>query len=279
MCEIYLVTNSVNGKVYVGKTKYTGVDRFEGHVKSSKRKKSDGRRYSKCALACAIRKYGEGAFSVSTLASNVPEEEIDAMEKIWVVLMNAKVPNGYNMADGGNGPKGCAVSKRTRKLHSKNSKERWDDPNFKKKLSKIHKARMTPEILEVHKKASEDLWKDPEYRSKVCDALKGKTAKRWTDPEYKKRMQEIQGSVEYRNKMHDTHSDPKHKAERSKIMKGWWAEKKAEDPNFKLNISEEGKARAAQKTRDRWTDPNYKVQIVEKSRKTVAEKILLRSLF
>lgn len=60
--KLYLVTNTLNGKVYVGLTIGTLEKRLKQHFAAAR----SGR---KSAFATAINKYGEGAFTIELIQS------------------------------------------------------------------------------------------------------------------------------------------------------------------------------------------------------------------
>ncbi len=93
---VYRVTNTVNGKVYVGRTVQSVNSRWRQHV-------SDVRRYT-FPLHNAIRKYGPDAFIVKILYHAKTREELFKMETFFIVLHQSYLhENGYNMTLGGDG--------------------------------------------------------------------------------------------------------------------------------------------------------------------------------
>lgn len=62
MAFIYVITNQINGKQYVGKTTGTIKDRFRSHICDSKKRKCEKR-----PLYNAMRKYGIENFSIEQL--------------------------------------------------------------------------------------------------------------------------------------------------------------------------------------------------------------------
>ena len=75
MFTIYLITNLVNGKYYVGQTVMSLRERFNAHAASSYR----GERWP---LAHAFRKYGRDAFEIQALAEVGAKEEADNLERL-----------------------------------------------------------------------------------------------------------------------------------------------------------------------------------------------------
>lgn len=96
-CVIYCVTNTVNGKKYVGKTSQTIQKRWRRHCSLAK----GG---SQIYFMSAIRKYGEDAFTIEEIAE-VPSPEWESyLERMWILLLgttNNKI--GYNSTSGGDG--------------------------------------------------------------------------------------------------------------------------------------------------------------------------------
>jgi group I intron endonuclease len=92
---IYLITNTINGKRYVGQTIKSLNKRWSQH-------KIDSRNYSELALHRAIRKYGPNVFSVETLEICNSTDILNEKEVYWIKYLKSKI-NGYNCTDGGNG--------------------------------------------------------------------------------------------------------------------------------------------------------------------------------
>ena len=98
MYEVYLITNTVNGKRYVGITKNGYLHRFREHVSSANNNSHN-------LIHAAIRKYGEISFTVELIESNVSDEIAGDREQYYIRLYDTYYINrkGYNMTIGGNG--------------------------------------------------------------------------------------------------------------------------------------------------------------------------------
>lgn len=97
MFIVYLVTNLVNGKVYVGKTEKGLQKRWSKHVENCR--KGVGFR-----LYTAMRKYDPSSFSIEVVDIAKSGKEMNDLERIWIFLMCSRDPKyGYNMTDGGDG--------------------------------------------------------------------------------------------------------------------------------------------------------------------------------
>ena len=94
MAYIYKITNTLNGKVYIGKTLGTIERRFAEHCKEAYRDTESHR-----PLYAAMRKYGVEVFSVALVEeTNQPEER----ERFWIETYGS-FKNGYNATIGGDG--------------------------------------------------------------------------------------------------------------------------------------------------------------------------------
>lgn len=101
---VYRITNTVNGKEYIGQTKHTLKYRWTQHLSSAVKN-------SKLLVHKAIRKYGKEVFVVEVLHECKTKEEMDFVETFYIVLLNTRPPNGYNFTDGGEGTSGIKLSK------------------------------------------------------------------------------------------------------------------------------------------------------------------------
>ena len=94
MAYVYLITNNVNNKKYVGKTEQSIQKRFLEHC-------ADSKKFSKRPLYRAMSKYGIDKFSISLLEeTRCPEER----EIFWIKELDS-YHNGYNATLGGDGKK------------------------------------------------------------------------------------------------------------------------------------------------------------------------------
>jgi len=91
---IYLITNTENGRRYVGQTRRTVDARWKQHVYGANSGKDN-------ALSRAIRKYGTGSFTICEIDSADSTEELNRLEQIHIASLNTIAPNGYNLTPGG----------------------------------------------------------------------------------------------------------------------------------------------------------------------------------
>lgn len=169
---IYLATNRINGKQYVGKTARSMLIRKMFH-------EHHARKGVKTAFYHAIRKYGAESFDWKAVRTHVPVDELDEAERDSIRWYGTMAPNGYNMTEGGTGG---AV---------------WSGPHTEESKRKMREAVDEVTLASIKKKVS-DSWKDPEIRSKRLSRMKGaqslevrravseRTRKMWANPEMRK---------------------------------------------------------------------------------------------
>lgn len=105
---LYKLTNSVNGKVYIGITTRTLHNRWIRH-------KSSANTGSQCPIHRAIRKYGVDKFIVEVLSTFTNIQELKEAEIRYISIYESNdSTKGYNLTRGGDGTMGRTHSKETR---------------------------------------------------------------------------------------------------------------------------------------------------------------------
>lgn len=98
MAYIYLITNDINGKVYVGKTVLPSIEeRLREHYRDSKRPRCEKR-----PLYDAMNKYGVEHFHISVLEEVKDVSLLEEREVFWIEQKRS-FKNGYNATLGGDG--------------------------------------------------------------------------------------------------------------------------------------------------------------------------------
>jgi group I intron endonuclease len=106
---IYKMTNLINGKRYIGQTTGTLKRRLLTH------------KYGKTRVGNAVRKYGPENFKIELVCKAVDQSELNAREISTIRLFKTLLPNGYNVALGGNRSKRIASPMKGKK-HSEATK-------------------------------------------------------------------------------------------------------------------------------------------------------------
>jgi group I intron endonuclease len=137
MAFIYKVTNKLNGKMYIGKSKYN-VSTYYG---------------SGLRITYAIKKYGKENFEKSILEECL-DIESSCKEIQWITKFNSTDPAiGYNISKGGDGGAHYwnTLAEEERRLHNKKISEG--------KKGKTHK----PHSIETKRKMSNSFNRDPQF--------------------------------------------------------------------------------------------------------------------
>lgn len=123
--RIYLVTNKLNGKQYIGQTITKHSRHGHGH-----------------AIKLAYRKYGFTNFQYSViLEDDFSEKQLNCFEIFWIAVYNTVAPNGYNLEEGG---------RRGKIVHHSPNKGKQASVETRLKMSIAQKKR-SKEIVELNK--------------------------------------------------------------------------------------------------------------------------------
>lgn len=139
---IYLITNKINGKQYVGQTIGTIEKRFQRHCWKSTSKNS-------MPICKAIAKYGKENFTIKKICDCASIEELNEKELAHTDELNTWSPNGYNLK-AGNGT--GSMSQETKdKIAAANIGQKRSDEQ-RQNMSNAHKGKIIP--IETRKKMS-----------------------------------------------------------------------------------------------------------------------------
>lgn len=117
---VYLRTNLINGKQYVGQTK-----KFKEREKQWKCLTT---RYANFHITDEREKYGLENFKTEILAITETREEAWDLEKKYINELNTKFPKGYNKSDGGKDSTGTKYSIETKEKLSLSHKGMHNSP-------------------------------------------------------------------------------------------------------------------------------------------------------
>ena len=196
MGYIYKLTNTLNGKAYIGQTVKKLETRINHHFN-----------HKRCpALHNAIQKYGRDAFTLEILHEAL-DIFLDDLEVAEINKHNTLAPNGYNIEGGGNANK--VLSDQTRQKISDALKGKTLSPEHRQKISDALKGRKgkthTPETRQKISDAKRGKTHTPETRKKLSDLNKGKTL----SPETRQKVSDARKgktiSPEHRKKLSEAH--------------------------------------------------------------------------
>lgn len=154
MITIYLITNSINDKKYVGQTIKTIQERWARHCWTCNLKAN------RMPITEAISKYRKENFKIEKIDEAESLEEANQKEIHWANYYNTFSPNGYNLKAGGRkylhmseetkqklriAMTGRKATEETRRKSSESHKGFKVTDETKKKLSEINKGKPTHE--------------------------------------------------------------------------------------------------------------------------------------
>lgn len=131
MYHIYIITNTVNAKQYVGIT--NNLQRRWGRHRNA----NDGQ-----FLHSAILKHGIDSFVFTHFANAFDVDGAKSIERMLILEHNTFAPNGYNLTEGGDGTFGYKHNESSKNKSRESNKKTWADPELRKDLGeKISKAK------------------------------------------------------------------------------------------------------------------------------------------
>ena len=160
---IYLITNTLNGKIYVGKHSTDNLN--DGYMGSGK------------LIKLAYNKYGIENFTKKILHFAETEEELNDLEIFYIKDLDAK-NNGYNLTDGGDGTIGYKMSNESKQKireslkgkpsHKKGKKCGPMSEETKKKMSESHRGK---QMSEEHKQKIRESLTGKKYTKRKKEAI------------------------------------------------------------------------------------------------------------
>lgn len=134
---LYIHTNLVNGKKYVGITSQKVEKRWE-----------NGHGYNEnLRFGRAIKKYGWDAFEHRVLLKDLCKSEAECMERYFISILNTQDQRyGYNMTSGGDGIRDVIISEESRNLMSI-AKRGCNHPNYGKELPESTRAKISAALV------------------------------------------------------------------------------------------------------------------------------------
>lgn len=157
---IYITTNNINGKKYIGKRKGKFTNKYIGSGKY---------------LWNAINKYGKDNFTVEPIEFCKDLNELNEKEKYWIKYYNAQESDEfYNIAAGGDGGKIYKIHPLLGKHFSEDTKNKISLSIKEWHLNKTEEEKrlINEKIKNAH--LSRDSFKKIETSIKISEKLKGK---------------------------------------------------------------------------------------------------------
>ncbi len=169
---IYLITNNINGKVYIGQTTSDiPKSRWNGHIYCARHN------VATYYFGNAIKKYGADNFTFEIIKNCTDQEDLNYWEKYYIDYYDSRNrKKGYNTKEGGSHGK-----------HSEETKEKLRKINIGKILSDEHKLKLSLAHLgKTHskegKEAMSKIMTGRKLSSKHCELISiGKKGKKFTE--------------------------------------------------------------------------------------------------
>jgi group I intron endonuclease len=166
--NIYVFTNKINGKKYVGQTINVN-ERYKQHFKDAK--------HDNLLFHNALEKYVEEGFLFEVIEEDIPLDIVSEREKYWISELNSKKPNGYNLTDGGEGTFGYKHTEESKKKMSSTKKgvfTHFQSEETRKKISEANKGNKPSEYcVQRVKEAKTGVPLSDETKKKISIATKG----------------------------------------------------------------------------------------------------------
>ena len=192
---VYLITNNLNGKIYVGKHSTDNLN--DGYMGSGK------------LIRLAYNKYGIENFTKQILQFAETEEELNDLEMFYIKDLDAKT-KGYNLTDGGEGVlglhkdawnKGVPCTKEAKqKISAANKGQKaWNKgipctEEVKQKISVKLKGKPLSEETKLKMKgrvsSNKGKTMSEEQKRKISETLKGKTKGKKMSEEFKQKIRD-----------------------------------------------------------------------------------------
>jgi predicted XRE-type DNA-binding protein len=92
---VYVLTNKIDHKQYVGQTRWTPALRVAGLLWRARHMPAE------CPIGTALHEFGRVNFTSHIIASGLTSDEADYLERYLIRTLGTLAPNGYNLSPGG----------------------------------------------------------------------------------------------------------------------------------------------------------------------------------
>lgn len=203
---IYKITNNINGKIYIGKSK-SPHSRFKRHLYVASHPDAGPHQFQ--PIHAALAKYGKDSFSFEIIEECNFENEIFAREIYWIAYCKSnmtKYPEyGYNLTDGGEGASGLFPSTETRaKISKANDGEnngmfgQTHSVQTRQNMSKSQSLRKHREPLSKERKQqNREAALKQDFSFRIPVTVKEEIIKLWNSGNYTKRQLAERFSLKY----------------------------------------------------------------------------------
>ena len=210
MGSIYKITNTLNGKAYIGQTVH---DAVKGRINDHLNGTANGSRLVKRA----IEKYGKEAFTYEILHDGIIPGFLDTLEKEVIAKFNCVDPNGYNQTNGG-GSGGKRSEKTKRKMSEAKTGEK--NPNYGKSPS-TETRRKRSEAMKGEENPNYGKSHSEEAKRKMSEANKGEKNPNYGKPRSEETRRKIsEAQIGKKNHRYGKTLSKEHRRKLSQANKG-----------------------------------------------------------
>jgi group I intron endonuclease len=251
--RVYLITNQVNGKKYVGQTVGTLSQRMRQHCSLK----------SHCrALSLAIAKYGKASFSIEELATAETLEALNALEMEFVSLLSCLSPHGYNLKEGG-GSKGA-----------------WSEEMRRKILT----TKADSKYIERLRETARSVWERPGHRAKMGQLIRDSLSRPEVRDKRSVNAKQVALKEDVKLRMSNAQkSRYLNQSEREKVSEA--TKIRCKDPEYlermsaatkKAFMNPEYRAAVSNSLKQLWLDPEYRVKMIAAQKAGKEKKRLMQ---
>lgn len=186
--DVYKLTNTANGKAYIGITSRGWQKRWRQHLWTSTNGKASN---FNLVISRALRKYGADAFDTVLLYRAISLREAISVERGLIAQYGTMQPSGYNVTQGGEGMSGYSPTPERRAAQSAFQSGRTMPPEAVEKTAAFHRGRKrsaetcarigafflgkhrTPEAIEKTASKIRNRKRAPEFGAKISATKTG----------------------------------------------------------------------------------------------------------
>jgi ribosomal protein L40E len=146
------------------------------------------------------------------------------------------------------------ASPESQRRRSAASRERWQDDEYREKMSDAATALQTEEYRRKRSHIARALWQDEEYRRKVSDGVRAASHALWRDKKYRSKQATARQAEGYRRK-------------RSQIAQALWRDEEYRSKQTTARQAEEYRRKRSQIAQALWRDEEYRSKQTRAQRK------------
>lgn len=164
MFQAYLIRCLTTGRGYIGITSRLLRQRWAEHLYDARHSRARN-----MAIGRAIAKHGAENFKIESLCCSRSWDDICAIETILIDQHGTRVPNGYNVGNGGKGPFGVKRTPESVERSAEKHRGKPCHPNTRRAASIFHKGRKkSAEHREKIAAAKRGIPQSPEAKAKIA---------------------------------------------------------------------------------------------------------------